>query len=137
MKIKTLDHFVLTVKDIQKSVNFYSSVLDMEVKLMNGEYSLHYGSQKINLHHKLGIFTPEAQHPTSGSADVCFELDNELRIPAKEKMKEVYNYLIKKGIKIVEGPVDRIGAKGKMISLYIRDPDGNLIELSTYYMNNI
>lgn len=125
MKITHLDHFVLTVKDMTKTVQFYCDVLGMEKEVFgNGRIALKYGNQKINLHQAGNEFEPKAGNPTPGSSDLCFIITTEF----KDAMKQVRD----KGIKIIEGPVTRIGAAGPIESFYFRDPDENLIEVSTY-----
>jgi catechol 2,3-dioxygenase-like lactoylglutathione lyase family enzyme len=119
------------VKDLEKSINFYVNVLSMKLKVENGKYSVYYGKQKINFHRKPGEFTPAAKYPTSGSADLCFEVQIEGK-DAKEKINSIYHYIVSKGIPIEVGPVMRLGAKGPMWSVYFRDPDENLIELCVY-----
>lgn len=125
MKITNLDHFVLTVKNLKKTVHFYCDVLGMEKEIFkDGRIALKYGNQKINLHQAGNEFEPKAANPTPGSSDLCFIIASEL----KDAMEQVRN----KGIKIIEGPVTRAGAKGPIESFYFRDPDENLIEVSTY-----
>jgi catechol 2,3-dioxygenase-like lactoylglutathione lyase family enzyme len=125
MKITRLDHFVLTVRDIEASCKFYSEVLGMEVTTFgNGRKALQFGQQKINLHQAGKEFEPKALRPTPGSADVCFITETPLR--------EVISHLQKLSIVIEEGPVERTGAIGRIDSVYVRDPDQNLIEISNY-----
>jgi catechol 2,3-dioxygenase-like lactoylglutathione lyase family enzyme len=125
MKIKQIDHIVLTVKNIQATIDFYEDVLNMEKEIFsNNRVALKFGNQKINLHQLNSNITPKAKYPTSGSIDLCFILETSLEEVSKE-LKE-------KNITIIEGIVNRTGAKGKIKSLYINDPDGNLIELSNY-----
>lgn len=125
MNIDRLDHLVLTVKDIELTVNFYVSVLGMEKEEFGaGRVALKYGIQKINLHQAGKEFEPKAQKPTPGSADLCFITE----IPLNEAMDHVRNQCIE----IIEGPVARTGASGPINSFYFRDPDLNLIEVSTY-----
>lgn len=125
IKISHLDHLVLTVKDIDKTVDFYTKVLGMEKEIFKGSrVALKFGNQKINLH-KLGAeFEPKAFNVKDGSADLCFILNTPLN--------EAKNYIESLGIKIEEGIVSRTGAMGEIESIYLRDPDKNLIELSNY-----
>ena len=125
IKISHLDHLVLTVKDIDKTVDFYTKVLGMEKEIFkSSRVALKFGNQKINLH-KLGAeFEPKAFNVKDGSADLCFILNTPLN--------EAKNYIESIGIKIEEGIVSRTGAMGEIESIYLRDPDKNLIELSNY-----
>ncbi len=125
MKINRLDHLVLTVARIEKTVAFYETVLGMvPVRFGQGRTALVYGTQKINLHEAGKEFEPKAKHPQPGSADLCFITDTPL--------EQVQEKLERQGVEIEEGPVERTGATGVILSVYIRDPDGNLIELSNY-----
>ncbi len=125
MAIDRLDHLVLTVVSIDRTVDFYTRVLEMEViEFGNGRKALIFGNQKINLHEKGHEFEPKAFSPTPGSADLCFITSNRLENVA-EKIRAM-------NIEIVEGPVARTGATGPIQSIYLRDPDQNLIEISTY-----
>ncbi|MFM6904950.1 MAG: VOC family protein [Acinetobacter sp.] len=125
MKISHLDHLVLTVADIEISCQFYQSALNFEV-ITFGENrkALQFGSQKINLHQVRKEFEPKAFRPTAGSADLCFI--------AETPLKDVIAHLHALNIEIVEGPIERTGAIGKILSIYLRDPDQNLIEISNY-----
>lgn len=125
MKINRLDHFVLTVKDINVTCDFYTTVLGMEVQTFGeGRKALKFGYQKINLHQSGKEFEPKANIPTPGSADLCFITDTPL--------EEVILFLKARNVPILEGPVARTGALGKIKSVYFRDPDLNLIEVSNY-----
>lgn len=125
MQIKSLDHFVLTVRDIDVTCRFYSSVLGMEVQTFGeSRKALQFGQQKINLHVYGREFEPKALKPTPGSADLCFITETPL--------KQVIEHLEKNNVPVSEGPVSRTGAVGKILSVYFRDPDGNLIEVSNY-----
>lgn len=125
MQIKNIDHIVLTVADIAKTIEFYTTVLGLELETFKeNRKALKFGTQKINLHQKGNEFEPKALHPTTGSADLCFITIT----PIEEVLLE----LKAKGIPVVEGIVDRTGANGLIESVYIRDPDNNLIELSNY-----
>ena len=123
MKIRKLDHFVLTVRDIEKTVSFYTSVMGMEKETFGeGRVALRYGDQKINLHEWGNEFEPKASKPMPGSADLCFITET----PLNEAISHVKSF----GVEIIEGPVKRTGAKGSILSFYFRDPDNNLIELA-------
>lgn len=125
MRIERLDHLVLTVADIDATVGFYEHVLGMTpVTFGAGRRALAFGQQKINLHQAGAEFEPKARRPTPGSADLCLVTSDELR--------DVEKHLRGIGVEIEEGPVGRTGAIGPIRSLYFRDPDGNLIEVSTY-----
>jgi len=125
MKISHLDHFVLTVANIEITCQFYQSALNFEViTFAENRKALQFGNQKINLHQVGKEFEPKAYHPTVGSADLCFI--------AETPLEEVIKHLQQLNIKIVEGPIQRTGAVGKIVSVYLRDPDQNLIEISNY-----
>jgi catechol 2,3-dioxygenase-like lactoylglutathione lyase family enzyme len=125
MKIDSIDHVVLTVKDIEKTCEFYSKVMGMEIVAFGeGRKALTFGTQKINLQ-KLGReSTLIADKPTSGSADICFV--------SSLPLTDVVAHLSACGVKLIGGPVERSGARGLMMSVYFRDPDMNLIEVSHY-----
>jgi catechol 2,3-dioxygenase-like lactoylglutathione lyase family enzyme len=123
--VERLDHLVLTVADPDATVAFYERVLGMEgVVFGEGRRALAYAGGKINLHGAGAEFEPRAQSPTPGSADLCFEV--------RQDIPEVVEHLRSCGVEVVEGPVGRAGALGPMTSVYLRDPDGNLVELSKY-----
>ncbi|SUI60301.1 Virulence protein STM3117 [Shewanella putrefaciens] len=125
MRVTRLDHLVLTVKDIEASVAFYQSVLGMKKVIFgNGRVALIFGDQKINLHQAGAEFEPKAALATPGSADLCFVVSHNI-----EAVITHFNAL---QIDIIEGPVLRTGATGRINSVYIRDPDLNLLELSEY-----
>ena len=125
MKLDRLDHLVLTVRNIETTCKFYSDVLGMEViTFENGRKALSFGSQKINLHEAGKEFEPKAYRPTAGSADLCFT--------TTAPIDEVVKRLELSKVRILEGPVKRTGALGQMMSVYFRDPDLNLIEVSNY-----
>lgn len=124
-QIARLDHLVLTVKDLDKTVEFYTKVLGMEATTFRGgRKALNFGEQKINLHEQGKEFDPKAVLPTPGSADLCFI--------TMSGLDDVQDHLQKCNIPVIEGPVERTGAVGGIRSVYIRDPDGNLIEISNY-----
>jgi len=125
MRVNHLDHIVLTVKDIDASVSFYSRVLGMaETTFGGGRKGLVFGASKINLHQVAHEFEPKAAAPTPGSGDLCLIVDDDL--------DSVQAQLAAAGVAVELGPVGRTGAAGEIISVYIRDPDQNLIELSNY-----
>ena len=127
MQIEQLDHLVLTVKDIATTCDFYRRAMGMEVVTFDGgvRIALAWGTQKINLHQQGREWEPKAQYPTPGSADLCF-------IAAAASIEEVVAHLQQEGVALLEGPVPRTGARGAMMSVYLRDPDANLIEISVY-----
>jgi catechol 2,3-dioxygenase-like lactoylglutathione lyase family enzyme len=122
--IDHLDHLVLTVADIDATAAFYTSALGMEWVTFNDRKALRFGEQKINLHQAGNEFEPKAAHPTPGSADLCFI--------TKTSLEDVIAHLTSTRVAIELGPVERTGAVGKMRSVYLRDPDSNLIEISNY-----
>jgi len=123
LKVSHIDHIVLTVKNIDVTCDFYSRVLGMEVRSYGKERrALFFGDQKINLHEQGKEFEPKAAKPTPGSADICFI--------ANVPISTVIEHLRSCSVSIVEGPVKTIGATGEMVSVYFRDPDMNLLEVS-------
>ncbi|QKO22457.1 VOC family protein [Rhodoferax sp. BAB1] len=123
MRIDSLDHLVLTVADVAATCAFYQRVLGMEVVTFGaGRQALAFGTQKINLHQSGREFEPKAQRPTPGSADLCFLTS----VP----LAQVQAHLAACGVVVSEGPVQRTGAQGPILSVYFRDPDLNLIEVS-------
>ncbi len=125
MKLDRLDHLVLTVRNVETTCAFYSNVLGMEVVTFeNGRKALSFGSQKINLHEAGKEFEPKAYRPTPGSADLCFTTTTPI--------EQVVKQLELSNVRILEGPIKRTGALGQIMSVYFRDPDLNLIEVSNY-----
>ncbi|MGQ3488020.1 VOC family protein [Roseovarius pacificus] len=125
--VLSLDHLVLTVADIEKTVAFYRDVLGMTPQKFTPadgttRWALTFGPQKINLHQSGAEFDPKAAHPKPGSADLCFL--------SEISLDDWAAHLRKHGVSIIEGPVPRTGATGPLLSLYLRDPDGNLLEIS-------
>lgn len=118
-----LDHLVLTVADVDATVRFYGDVLGLEARTFGGgRTALHAPGWKINLHEAAAPIEPHAAAPTPGSADLCFIVDRPLA--------EVERTLADAGVPVELGPVDRTGSSGPLRSVYVRDPDGNLVELS-------
>ncbi|WP_105956824.1 VOC family protein [Apilactobacillus quenuiae] len=128
MKIKSIDHIVLTVKDIKKSLCFYVNGLNMQKEIFETDnrkrYALKFGNMKINLHEINNEFNPKADLPTPGSEDLC--------LISETPIKKVIQELNDKKIKIIEGPENKHGAMGSITSIYLRDPDKNLVEISNY-----
>lgn len=123
MRVTGLDHLVLTVVDIDRSIAFYREVLGMQpVTFGEGRRALRFGEQQINLHRFHEEHAPHALTPTPGSADLCFLSDT----PVEDIVVE----LARHGVARVSEVVDRVGATGALRSVYLRDPDGNLIEIS-------
>ena len=125
LAIDRIDHIVITAFDVERTIDFYRRVLGMEpITFAEGRRGLAFGRQKINLHQSGREFEPKALKPTRGSIDLCFITETPL--------DQVAAHLKKCGVVIAEGPVPKTGALGPMTSLYFRDPDGNLIEVSNY-----
>ena len=123
MILEKLDHLVLPVSDIDAIATFYTTYLGMEKRIFgDNRVALHFGDQKINLHPAGWDYEPKARVSIAGSADLCFIVS--------ERVESLQTKLVQLGVEIIEGPVIRTGATGRLRSIYIRDPDGNLIELS-------
>ncbi|HEX5129797.1 MAG TPA: VOC family protein [Usitatibacter sp.] len=125
IKIDRIDHVVLTVFDVDRTLDFYSRVLGMEpVTFAGGRRGLAFGGQKFNLHQAGREFEPKALKPAPGAMDFCLITET----PLAEVMEELESH----GVAIIAGPVDKTGAMGPIKSVYFRDPDGNLVEVSNY-----
>jgi catechol 2,3-dioxygenase-like lactoylglutathione lyase family enzyme len=125
LRIDRIDHIVITAFDVERTLDFYSKVMGMEpITFAGGRRGLAFGKQKINLHQSGREFEPKALKPTPGSMDLCFITETPLA--------EVISHLKSHGVAIAQGPVEKTGAQGPMMSVYFRDPDGNLIEVSNY-----
>ncbi len=125
IEIDRLDHLVLTVADVSATCGFYARVLGMEVvSFGDGRKALGFGRQKINLHQAGREIEPKAAHPTPGSGDLCFI--------SPTPIAKVLEHLAACNVTVEDGPVERTGATGKILSVYIRDLDANLIEVSSY-----
>ena len=123
MTLEKLDHLVLPVSDIDAIAMFYTTYLGMEKRTFGDDrVALHFGDQKINLHPAGWDYEPKARVSIAGSADLCFIVSEQVELLQVD--------LVDSGVEVVEGPVVRTGATGRLCSIYIRDPDGNLIELS-------
>lgn len=123
MQIERLDHLVLTVADVQATCDFYARVLGMQVvSFGEGRRALAFGQQKINLHAAGREFEPKARLPTPGSADLC--------LITTTPLQQAQDHIAAAGVAIEQGPIQRTGATGALLSVYFRDPDGNLIEVS-------
>ncbi len=125
IKIDRLDHLVLTVRDVEAALRFYESVLGMRRESFGeGRVALHFGRQKINVHPHPTPVDIVAKDPRPGTADLCFI--------AQTPLETVIAHLEASGVEIELGPIERTGAQGPIASVYFRDPDGNLIEVSNY-----
>ena len=122
--IRSIDHMVITTSDLDACLHFYADLLGMEHKVEGGQHALHFGCQKINLHTRPHEFHPSATNVTHGSQDFCLIADGDIHAIKKE--------LAEAGIEIIEGVVERYGARGLMDSIYMYDPDGNLVEIAVY-----
>ena len=129
MKLEKIDHVVITVKNLKKTIDFYTNILGMKLEEFSLSldykqirYAVSFGSQKINIHEEKKPIKPNALNPSSGSMDICFI--------SKNKINDWVHHLVKKGINIEIGPEKKTGALGPILSIYIRDPDFNLIEIS-------
>ena len=130
LHIQSMDHIVVQAGDMRKTIKFYTEILGMthsEFQPPAGggvRQSLHFGAQKINLHDSGSPFWPHARNPAAGSVDLCFI--------THQPLGDWQQHLTKCGIVIEDGPVCKTGANGTLLSIYIRDPNGNLIEISNY-----
>ncbi len=124
--ISHLDHLVLTVANIERSCEFYTTVLQMEEINFKGRKALKFGHSKINLHEVGHEFEPKAMYPRVGSADIC--------LITQMPLIEFMEHLKRCNVEILEGPVKRTGARSELVSVYFRDPDGNLIEVANELM---
>ena len=123
MRVQRIDHIVLTVADLERTIAFYERALGMKaVSFGEGRRGLAFGDQKLNLHQAGREFDPKARRPTPGAIDLCFTTD----VP----LEDVAAHLRRESIEIEHGPVDKVGARRALRSLYFRDPDGNLVEVS-------
>ncbi|MEB3372299.1 VOC family protein [Saccharopolyspora mangrovi] len=125
ISIDRVDHLVLTVADVDRAVEFYRDVLGMEPVEFPGERrAVRFGDQTIKLHASAELVEPTATHPVPGSANLCFV--------TSQALSDVQEHLRNNDVRIEEGPVGRTGSKGPITSIYLRDPDGNLIEVARY-----
>ena len=122
-QIRSIDHFVLTCADVDATIGFYTRVLGMTAETFaGGRRALCFGDQKINLHQAGREFEPRARVATPGSGDFC--------LLSEVPVAEIARHLAAEGIEVIEGPVAKTGAAGPLVSIYFRDPDGNLVEVS-------
>ncbi|MFN4088864.1 MAG: VOC family protein [Alphaproteobacteria bacterium] len=123
VSVTHLDHLVLTVRDIDRTCAFYEKVLGMERRTFGaGRVALHFGRQKLNLHAADNPVDPNVRHATPGSADLCFITATPIR--------QVVAHLDALGVPVITGPGERSGARGRLMSVYVYDPDENLIEIA-------
>ena len=123
MRVSRIDHVVLTVADLERTLSFYQRVLGMTpVTFGEGRRALAFGDQKLNLHQAGREFEPKARRPTPGAVDICFTTD----VP----LDEVVAHLRAESVVVELGPIAKVGARGPLRSVYFRDPDGNLVEVS-------
>ena len=121
--ISSIDHFVLTAGDVEATIGFYTRALGMTAETFSGDRrALCFGNQKINLHQAGAEFEPKARVATPGSGDFC--------LLSEVPVAEIAAHLASEGVAVIEGPVARTGAAGALLSIYFRDPDGNLVEVS-------
>jgi catechol 2,3-dioxygenase-like lactoylglutathione lyase family enzyme len=125
MEVVRVDHLVLTVASIERTVAFYTGVLGLRAETFgDGRHALHFGEQKFNLHEAGHEFEPKAAHPVPGSIDIC--------LVTATPVEDIVAELAAHQVPVEEGPVERTGARGRIRSVYLRDPDDNLIELCNY-----
>ncbi|MBQ7422340.1 MAG: VOC family protein [Prevotella sp.] len=122
MNITGIDHIVITTGDLDRCLAFYVGLLGMEHEEIGGHHQLRFGSSKISIHTRKGEFSPYAKEPTIGAQDFCLLVDREIRL-VKQMIEE-------RGYPLATDIVERNGGAGKLDSLYLYDPDGNLVELS-------
>jgi catechol 2,3-dioxygenase-like lactoylglutathione lyase family enzyme len=123
VRVQRIDHVVLTVADLERTIAFYERALGMAaITFAGGRRALAFGDQKLNLHESGREFEPKARQPTPGAIDLCFTTD----VP----LGEIVDHLRDVGVAIELGPVDKTGARAPLRSIYFRDPDGNLVEVS-------
>lgn len=125
MNVRGIDHLVLTVADVERSVDFYADVLGATAETFDGgRRAVSFGGQKLNLHPADDVCVPHAASPEPGSGDFCLVVVDRIRV-VRQRLRD-------RGVDVVHGPVEKVGARGKMDSVYVRDPDGNLVELARY-----
>lgn len=125
MRITGLDHMVLTVRDMERTCDFYRRILGMDIAIFEGgRRALTFGTQKINLHQAGAEITPNARAAAPGTGDLCFITET----PIDDVIATLNEYLVP----VEVGPIPQTGARGPMTSVYFRDPDENLIEIAKY-----
>ncbi len=124
IRVAALDHLVLTVRDLDATRRFYETVLGMRAEeFQPGRWALIFGRQKLNLHIAGQVIDPNVRHATPGSADLC--------LLTESPMADILAHLEACGVAVIEGPVGRTGATGPIESVYVYDPDENLVEIAT------
>ena len=124
MEFKGMDHLVLTTADLESCLHFYCGILGMRHECREGRHAFYFGNAKMNIHTRSGEFQPAAAMPTAGSLDFC--------LIVKGNIEDIRQEIESKGWPVETGPVFRHGAQGAMDSIYLRDPDGNLVEIAVY-----
>lgn len=124
MKLSHIDHIVITTEHFEECRRFYTEILGMKYSETGGHASVSFGQCRINIHRKKGEFLPAAAHPAAGSQDIC--------LAAAGNIAEIRDELERRGCSVELGPVMRNGPLGAMDSVYVRDPDGNLVEICVY-----
>jgi len=124
MRVRRIDHLVLTVDDVDRSAAFYADALGGTIETFDGgRRAVSFGAQKLNLHPADDPYEPRASVARPGTDDFCLVVDD--LAAARERLREG-------GVEVVHGPVEKVGARGPMESVYVRDPDGNLVEIAAY-----
>lgn len=125
MKLKNIDHMVITTSNLEKCLHFYVDILGMDHKVsLDGQHTLHFGNEKFNIHTYVGEFTPYAKNAVVGCSDFCLIADGDINDIKKE--------LENAGCNIIEGVCEQVGAMGLIDSVYLYDPDGSLVEIAVY-----
>jgi len=124
MKLKNIDHLVITTSNLEACLHFYVDILGMNHRVVDGQHILEFGREKINIHTYVGEFTPLAKHAAVGCSDFC--------LIAEGDIYEIKSELERAGVEIVEGVCEQAGALGLMDSVYMYDPDGSLVEVAVY-----
>lgn len=125
MTVQGIDHLVLTVADVERTVAFYTEAVGGTAETFaGGRRAVSFGDAKLNLHPADDVYSPHARRPEPGTADFCLVVDEPIA-SVRERLREA-------GVEVVHGPVEKVGACGRMESVYVTDPDGNLVELARY-----
>lgn len=124
MKLKNIDHMVITTANLEECLHFYVDILGMDHQVSDGQHTLKFGNEKINIHTYVGEFTPYAKQAQVGCSDFCLIAEGDIH--------EIKRNLENAGCTIIEGVVEQSGALGPMDSVYMYDPDGSLVEIAVY-----